>query len=87
MKINSLFFLTCFSSSELHMLFCNEVHDLKVRLSTSHKASVDGQFPPRFARVLRSVMYVPPNAGSLILAKNAITATNMLYSATCLKKK
>lgn len=32
-------------------------------------------------------MYVPPMAGSLILAKKAIMATNMLYRAICGRKE
>jgi len=54
---------------------------------SDHKAKVDGQFPPRFVRVLRKVMYVPPTAGSEILAKNAMIATNMQFAKTCKVKK
>lgn len=51
---------------------------LLVSGSTIHKASVEGQFPPKFDTVFSSVIYVPPTTGSLIFAKKAITATNML---------
>lgn len=37
---------------------------------------------PKLAIVFRSVMYVPPIAGSLIFAWNAIWATNMQYTVT-----
>ena len=51
-------------------------------VSTNHKAIVLGQVPARFMMVLRRVMYVPPMAGSLILAWNAIPDTNIEYTAT-----
>ena len=37
---------------------------------------------PKLQTVLSRVMYVPPIAGSLTLAKNAIVGTNMQYTAT-----
>jgi hypothetical protein len=45
--------------------------------STSQRARVVGQLPPKLQIVLRSVMYVPPTAGSLIFAKKLITDTNI----------
>jgi hypothetical protein len=52
------------------------------RSDPHQRASVAGQFPPRFVRVLRRVMYVPPTAGSDTRAKNAMMATNMQYKNT-----
>ncbi len=46
-------------------------------LSVSQRASVPTQVPAMFIIVLRSVMYVPPMTGSLILAWNAIPDTNI----------
>jgi hypothetical protein len=51
-------------------------------LSTSQRDSVPGHIPARFDTVLRRVMYVPPIAGSLILAWNAMVETNIEYAAT-----
>jgi hypothetical protein len=72
--------ITSVSSAVTHVLFwrLGAEHRLYVRLSTIHRASVLGQFPPRFDNVFSSVMYVPPTAGSLTLAKKAITATYIL---------
>ena len=56
---------------------------LKETLSTSHRARVLIQVPARLVMVLSRVMYVPPMEGSLILAWNAITDTNMEYANTC----
>lgn len=52
-------------------------HRVQVKISTSHKATVLGHVPPKLLRVFNNVMYVPPDRGSLILAKNAIFDTNM----------
>lgn len=61
-------------------------HSFTVRGSTSQRATVDGQFPPRLDTVFKRVMYVPPIRGSLTLALKAIIDTYMLYSVTCEKK-
>ena len=52
-------------------------HRVHVKISTSHKATVLGHVPPKLLRVFNNVMYVPPDRGSLILAKNAIIDTNI----------
>lgn len=74
--------LTPASSGEPHVCPAAPSHCLDVSGSTSHRASVDGQFPPRLVTVFRRVMYVPPITGSLTLAWKAMQATYMLYSAT-----
>lgn len=57
-------------------------HCFTVSGSTSHRATVAGQFPPRLDTVLSSVIYVPPMSGSLTLALKDIIATYMLYTVT-----
>ena len=51
-----------------------------VTWSTNQREKEFVHIDPKFAKVLRKVMYVPPITGSLILAKNAIIATNMAYT-------
>ena len=51
-------------------------------MSTSQRARVPVHVPAMLDMVLRSVMYVPPILGSLILALNAIIDTNIEYTKT-----
>ena len=65
------------------------VHQTIIR-HVPHKATqqihVSPQIIPRLVIVFSRVIYVPPTAGSLILAVNAIIATYIEYNATCNNK-
>jgi len=61
------------------------MHRFTVTSSSSMRDKLIGHLDPRLAMVLRSVMYVPPIAGSLIFAKNAICDTNMRLDPIVLK--
>ncbi|KAE9541567.1 hypothetical protein AGLY_003558 [Aphis glycines] len=73
----------CFKSLDCklleHVLYSLVEHCLYVKKSVIHNAAVLAQAPPKFVNVFNKVILVPPNNGSLIRAKNAITATNIEY--------
>lgn len=79
--------LTLISVSVEHVLFSLFEHCLYVKKSVIHNAAVLAQAPPKFVNVFNKVILVPPNNGSLIRAKNAITATNIEYIVNYLRKK
>jgi len=60
-----------------HVLSALFEHCLYVKKSVIHNATVFAQAVPRFVNVFNKVMFVPPINGSLIRAKNPITATNI----------
>lgn len=68
-------------------LFTLFEHCLKVKKSVNHNAAVLVQAPPKFCNVFNNVILVPPNIGSLIRAKNAITATNIEYEVNYRQKE
>lgn len=76
-----MYLLTLISASIEHVLFALFEHCLYVNKSVIHKAAVFAQAVPKFVNVFNKVILVPPNKGLLTRAKNAITATNIEYTA------
>lgn len=64
------------------MLALSTIHSWYEKKSTPYVTICFDSKLPRLAIVLSSVMYVPPIAGSLTRAKNAICETNMLAAKT-----